>query len=68
MRSFCWIRERVIAAGVKHLIAINLSHPDVAPAVAVRVIIPGLESNNPFYTGPRARLALIEDLLNSEVM
>jgi ribosomal protein S12 methylthiotransferase accessory factor len=29
----------------------------------VRLIIPGLESNNPFYCGPRARLTLLRDLL-----
>jgi len=25
--------------------------------------VPGLESNNPFHTGPRARLTLLRDLL-----
>jgi hypothetical protein len=27
------------------------------------VILPGLETNNPYYSGPRARMALISELV-----
>jgi ribosomal protein S12 methylthiotransferase accessory factor len=58
-----WVREQLRAAGVEHLIAVDLSRPELAPARVVRVLVPGLETNNPYHTGPRAQLALLEDLL-----
>lgn len=61
--EFEWVRHRLIEAGVKHLIAVDLTREEIRPAHAVRVIIPGLETNNPYYCGPRARAALISDVV-----
>lgn len=61
-----WCLERLRAAGIAHVIALDLSLAAIAPAHVVRVIVPGLESNNPFYTGPRARLALLRGLVPTE--
>ncbi len=58
-----WCIERLRLGGVRHAVAVDLSSPQIAPAHVVRVVIAGLESNNPFFTGPRARLALLRDLL-----
>lgn len=58
-----WCLDRIQAGGVKHVLAVDLTHPGIEPATVVRVIIPGLETNNPFYTGSRARLLLLRDLL-----
>jgi ribosomal protein S12 methylthiotransferase accessory factor len=44
-------------------VMVDLTSPGIAPAHVVRVLIPGLETNNPFYTGPRARCTLLRDLL-----
>ncbi|HEU4711127.1 MAG TPA: YcaO-like family protein [Pyrinomonadaceae bacterium] len=65
--EFKWVREKLIAAGVKHLIAVDLTREEMKPARAVRVILPGLESNNPYYCGPRARLALVSDMVSCEM-
>lgn len=58
-----WALGRVRAAGLDHLLAIDISPPEADPACVVRVQIPGLESNNAFYTGPRARLVLARPFL-----
>ncbi|MFI8766495.1 YcaO-like family protein [Streptomyces sp. NPDC053792] len=58
-----WTLRRVADAGVAHVPVLDLTHPETAPAHVVRVVVPGLESNNPFATGERARLALLRDLL-----
>ena len=58
-----WCLRRVGEAGLDRVLVHDLSHDAVAPARVVRVIVPGLETNNPFYTGPRARLVLLRDLL-----
>jgi ribosomal protein S12 methylthiotransferase accessory factor len=58
-----WSLERIWAAGVKHVLVVDLAPPGIEPAHVVRVILPGLETNNPFFTGPRARLVLLRDLL-----
>lgn len=58
-----WLRERLVAAGLKHLISVDLTLPEMLPARAVRVLIPGIETNNPFYTGPRAQMTLLAELL-----
>ena len=60
--EFGWIRSRLISAGLRHLIAVNLTVEGMYPASAVRVVIPGLETTNPFHIGRRGRFALIEDL------
>jgi ribosomal protein S12 methylthiotransferase accessory factor len=58
-----WVLRRIRAAGVGRVLMADLSRPATAPARVVRVVIPGLETNNPFHTGPRARLALLADLV-----
>jgi ribosomal protein S12 methylthiotransferase accessory factor len=58
-----WCLARVRSAGIERVLALNLSAPAIEPACVVRVMIPGLESNNPFHIGPRARLVLLNDLL-----
>jgi ribosomal protein S12 methylthiotransferase accessory factor len=58
-----WSVDRVRAAGVDHVLVVDLTDAAIAPAHVVRVIVPGLETNNPFYTGPRARLVLLRDIL-----
>jgi ribosomal protein S12 methylthiotransferase accessory factor len=63
MADVMWCLDRLRGAGVEHVLAHDLSVPEIAPAHVVRILVPGLESNNPFYTGPRARLALVRDLL-----
>ena len=46
-----------------HLIVVDMTVEEIAPARAVRVIIPGLETINPFYSGNRARATMLRDLL-----
>ena len=58
-----WCLDRIRHAGFEQLVVADLGHPAIAPAHVVRVIIPGLESNNPFFTGARARLILLRDML-----
>lgn len=58
-----WCLDRIRAAGVERVLVADLTPPGIEPAHVVRVIVPGLETNNPFYTGPRARLLLARDLL-----
>jgi ribosomal protein S12 methylthiotransferase accessory factor len=58
-----WSLERVRVAGVEQVLVVDLTPPEIEPAHVVRVIVPGLETNNPFFTGPRARLVLLRDLL-----
>jgi ribosomal protein S12 methylthiotransferase accessory factor len=58
-----WCLERLRSANVDHALVVDLTKPSIEPASVVRVILPGLETNNPFYTGTRARLLLLNDLL-----
>jgi ribosomal protein S12 methylthiotransferase accessory factor len=58
-----WCLGRLLEAGIDRVLVCDLSRAEIAPAKVVRVIIPGIETNNPFYTGPRARLTLLRDLL-----
>jgi ribosomal protein S12 methylthiotransferase accessory factor len=58
-----WSLARIRAAGAGHVVVLDLTQPDLEPAYAVRVLVPGLETNNPFFTGSRARLVLLRDLL-----
>lgn len=54
-----WELERLRAAGIERVVAVNLTRPDLAIPV-VRVVIPGLEwdCTHPAYIpGPRARRA-----------
>jgi len=58
-----WILARVRDAGIAHVAAVDLSREELKPAHVVRVLIPDLETTNPFHTGPRGRLALVADLV-----
>ena len=58
-----WIVDRVEEAGYGQLLVTDFTISRIRPAHAARVIIPGLESTNPLFTGPRARATLIRDLL-----
>jgi ribosomal protein S12 methylthiotransferase accessory factor len=58
-----WLCTRLAERGCMHLPFADYSRPELRPAHVVRVIIPGLETINPFRTGLRARMALVEDLL-----
>ncbi len=58
-----WCIEQIRSAGIKHILVANLTRIETEPAHIVRVLIPSLETNNPFYTGPRARLTLLSDML-----
>jgi ribosomal protein S12 methylthiotransferase accessory factor len=58
-----WIVERVVQAGLTHVLLIDYTTEAIRPANVVRVIIPGVESANPLFTGARARLSSIRDLL-----
>ncbi|HEX4421388.1 MAG TPA: YcaO-like family protein [Kofleriaceae bacterium] len=57
-----WSLDQLHAAGIDQVIVLDLTAAALAPAHVVRAIVPGLESNNPFYTGPRGRLALLRGL------
>jgi ribosomal protein S12 methylthiotransferase accessory factor len=61
--ELAWCLARLQAANVSHALVVELTPPGIAPVSVVRVILPGLETNNPFYTGLRARLLLLKDLL-----
>lgn len=58
-----WCLDRIRDAGVEHVPVLDLTLPAIEPAHVVRVLVPGLESNNPFFTGARARLVLLRDLM-----
>ena len=62
-KELAWAVQQVEQAGARQILVCDLSHPTIAPVRVVRVIIPGLETNNPFYFGPRARLAVLRDML-----
>jgi ribosomal protein S12 methylthiotransferase accessory factor len=58
-----WIIGRVEEAGVSQFIVVDYTMDRIRPAFAVRVIIPGLETTNPLFTGERARATSIRDML-----
>jgi len=58
-----WIVDRVHEAAYEHFLVTDLTIDRIRPAYAVRVVIPGIETTNPLYTGARARATLIRDLL-----
>ncbi len=58
-----WIVDRVVAAGVTMFLVADYTIPAIQPAHAVRVLLPGLETTNPLFTGRRARATLIRDVL-----
>jgi ribosomal protein S12 methylthiotransferase accessory factor len=58
-----WLIDRVQDAGYERVLIADFSCPQIRPAYAVRVLIPGIETTNPLYTGNRGRATLIRDLL-----
>jgi ribosomal protein S12 methylthiotransferase accessory factor len=58
-----WLVERVRDAGYPHVLWTDYTVPEIEPARVVRVIVPGLETVNPFHSGLRARMGLLADLL-----
>jgi ribosomal protein S12 methylthiotransferase accessory factor len=58
-----WIVDRLCEGGCRHVLVADYSTRAIRPARVVRAIVPGLETINPFHTGPRARLALVRDLV-----
>ncbi len=58
-----WLVDAVVNAGVPMFLVADYTLSRIAPAHAVRVILPGLETTNPLFTGPRARASIIRDLL-----
>ncbi|MEY4581003.1 MAG: hypothetical protein RL701_5706 [Pseudomonadota bacterium] len=63
LRDLKHVLQALRKAGVQRALAIDYSLPELAPVRAVRVLLPGLESANQFYTGPRARALAIQDML-----
>jgi ribosomal protein S12 methylthiotransferase accessory factor len=55
--------ERVQDAGYQHFLLIDYTTERVRSAHAVRAIIPGMETTNQFFTGPRARATSLMDLM-----
>ena len=58
-----WLVDQVAAAGYPHVCVADLTMSRIAPAYAVRALIPGTETTNPLHTGPAARATCIRDLL-----
>jgi uncharacterized domain len=59
-----WVVEKVVEAGFKQILVREISCQEVNPAMVIRAVIPGVETANPFYTGPRARLLALADLID----
>jgi ribosomal protein S12 methylthiotransferase accessory factor len=62
-RDVSWVVERIRDAGYPHVLVCELGPEQLAPARVVRVLVPGLETVNPFHTGLEARIRLVADLL-----
>jgi ribosomal protein S12 methylthiotransferase accessory factor len=60
-----WILARLAARGVKSVPVVDLSQDELRPARVVRVLLPGLESPNPYHCGLRARALALADLLGT---
>jgi ribosomal protein S12 methylthiotransferase accessory factor len=58
-----WMVDQVAEAGFPMFLVADYSIRRIAPAYAVRVLLPGLETTNPLFTGARARAAVIRDIL-----
>jgi ribosomal protein S12 methylthiotransferase accessory factor len=58
-----WMVGEVEAAGFGHVLLVDLTIDKIAPAYAVRAVIPGSETTNPLCTGDRGRVTCIRDLL-----
>jgi ribosomal protein S12 methylthiotransferase accessory factor len=58
-----WSLGKIGKAGCDAVVVIDITAPEITPAHVVKVLIPGLETNSPFYLGPRGRAALIADIV-----
>lgn len=58
-----WMVGTVQAAGFDQVLLADLTVDKIAPAYAVRALIPGSETTNPLCTGDRGRATCIRDLL-----
>jgi ribosomal protein S12 methylthiotransferase accessory factor len=63
LKELEWMVDCVTNAGFPMFLVADYTIPRIRPARAVRVLIPGLETTNPLFTGPRARATIIRDLL-----
>jgi ribosomal protein S12 methylthiotransferase accessory factor len=61
--EIAWCIDRVSMAGLPHVLFTNLTPTGIEPLQVVRICVPGLETNNPMFTGRRARLVLNRQLL-----
>ena len=58
-----FIVQRLTAASFDRVLYRDLSTEKTMPARVVRVLIPGMEDINPLYTGLRARVRAVSDLM-----
>jgi ribosomal protein S12 methylthiotransferase accessory factor len=58
-----WVVRKLVRAGFERVLFFDLTNDRARPARAVRVVVPGLEDINPFFTGLRARAAAGADFL-----
>lgn len=65
--ELAWMVRQVRRAGVQYFLVADFGLPEIQPACAVRVLLPGLETTNPMFTGRRARATLLRDLLPRHV-
>lgn len=61
--ELCWMVGEIEAAGFGRVLLVDLTIDKIAPAYAVRAVIPGSETTNPLCTGDRGRVTCIRDLL-----
>lgn len=62
-QEIVWVLERARAAGISYVAAVDYTVPEMGRVCAVRMIAPGIETTNPYHTGLRGRIAMLEDLL-----
>ena len=58
-----WCLDRLREAGVDTVAAVDLTQPGMAPARAVRVVIPRLLSVSPGSFGRRGLIRVLDDLV-----
>ncbi len=57
-----WVRQKLSEAGIRSVPWVDLTVIEGLPARAIRVIIPGFETTNPFHCGPWGRNILLADV------
>ncbi len=62
--EFKRVRSQLADAGFEQLISVDLTREELLPARVVPVVVPGLETTNPFNCGPRARRTLAAEVLD----